>query len=40
VAWRGDKAQAETFEIVEGIAQRMDFQLAAVARARIDMADR
>src|SRR5581483_11822612 len=36
---RGDEAQAEALEIVEGIVERVDFQLAAVAGARIDRAD-
>ena len=31
MARRGNKAQAKTFQIVESIAERMDFQLAAVA---------
>ena len=38
--WRGDEAQAEAFEIVERVVQRMDLQLAAVAGAGIDFADR
>ena len=40
MARRRDKAQAETFEIVEGVVERMDFQFAAVAGAGIDLADR
>ena len=40
MAGRGDEAQAEAFEIVEGIVQRVDLELAAVARAGIDLADR
>ena len=40
VARRGDEAQAEAFEIVERIIQRVDFQFAAVAGAGIDLADR
>ena len=40
MARRGDEAQAEALEIVEGIVERMDFQLAAVAGAGIDLADR
>ncbi len=40
MARRGDEAQAEPLEIVEGVAERMDLQLAAVARAGIDLADR
>ena len=40
VAGRRDKAEAETLEIVEGVAERMDLELAAVARAGVDMPDR
>ena len=40
MARRGDEAQAEAFEIVEGVVERVDFQLAAVAGAGIDFADR
>ena len=40
MARRGDEAQAEPLEIVERVAERMDFELAAVARAGIDLADR
>src|SRR5512135_871670 len=39
-AWRGDKAQAEALEVVQHVAQRMDFQLARVARPGIDFANR
>ena len=39
MAGRSDKAQAEAFEIIEGVAQRMDFQFAAIAGAGIDFAD-
>ena len=34
---RSDEAQAKTFEIVEGVAERVDFQLAAIAGAGIDL---
>ncbi len=40
MARRGDEAQAEPLEIVEGVAQRVDLELAAVAGAGIDLADR
>jgi hypothetical protein len=40
MARRGDKAQAEALEIVEGVVERMDFELAAVAGAGVDLADR
>src|SRR5258706_15560746 len=35
-----DKTQAKTFEVVKRVLQSMDFQLAAVAGARINLADR
>ena len=35
-----DEADAEPLEVVVGIAERVDLELAAVARAGIDMADR
>ncbi len=40
VARRGDEAQAEALEVVEGVVERVDLQLAAVAGAGIDLADR
>jgi hypothetical protein len=40
MARRCDEAQAKTLEIVERIVQGVDFQLAAVARAGIDLTDR
>ena len=39
MARRGDETQAEPFEIVEGIVERVDLQLAAIAGAGIDRAD-
>jgi len=39
VARRCDETQAEAFEIVERVAERMQLELAAVAGAGIDMAD-
>jgi len=40
VARRGDEAKAEPFQIVEHVAERMDLELATVARARVDLTDR
>ena len=40
MARRGDEAQPEPLEVVERIVQRVDFQLTAVARAGIYLADR
>ncbi len=37
---RGDEAQAEALDVVECIAQRMDFELATVAGSGVDLADR
>ncbi len=31
VAWRGDEANTKTFDVVIGITQRMDLQLATIA---------
>ena len=41
-AWRGrgDEAQAEALQIVEGIAEGVDLELAAIAGAGIDLTDR
>jgi hypothetical protein len=39
MAWRGDEAQAEALEIVEGVVKRVDLELASVARPGIDLAD-
>jgi hypothetical protein len=36
---RRDEAQAEALQVVERVVQRMDFQLAAVAGAGIDLAN-
>ena len=38
MAGRGDEVKAETFEIVERIAERVNFKFAAVARAGVDLA--
>src|SRR6476659_7358823 len=38
-AWRGDEAQAEALEIVKGVVQRMDLELAGIAGPGIDLAD-
>ena len=40
MARRGDEAEAEPFDVVIGIVEGMNFELAAVARAGIDFADR
>ena len=40
MARRSDKPQAELLEVVKGIAECMDFELAAIARACVDLADR
>ena len=40
MARRGDEAQAEALEVVEGVVERVDLQLAAVAGAGVDLADR
>jgi hypothetical protein len=40
MARRGDEAEAEALEIVERVVERMDLQLAAIAGAGIDLADR
>jgi hypothetical protein len=37
---RGDEAQAEALEIVEGVVEPVDFEFAAIARPGIDLADR
>ena len=39
MAGRGDEAEAEALEVVEGVVERVDLELAAVARAGIDLAD-
>jgi len=40
MARRGDKSQAEALEVVEGVVERVDLKLAAVAGPGIDRADR
>ena len=40
MARRGDEAQAEALEVVEGVVERVDLELAAVAGAGVDLADR
>ena len=40
MARRSDEFQAEALKVVDRIVERVDFELAAVARARIDLADR
>jgi hypothetical protein len=39
VTRRGDEAQPEALEIVEGVVERVNFKLAAVAGAGVDFAD-
>ncbi len=39
MARRGDEAQAEPLEIVEGVVERVDLKLATVARAGVHLAD-
>jgi hypothetical protein len=40
-AWRGEATKRpEALEIVEGVVEGMDLELAAIARAGIDRADR
>ena len=39
VPGRGDETEAEPLEIVEGVAQRVELELAAVAGAGVDMPD-
>ena len=39
MARRGDEFQPEALEIVEGVVQRVDLELAAIARAGVDLAD-
>jgi hypothetical protein len=39
MAGRGDEAQAEALEIVEGIVQRVDLELASIAGCGIDLAN-
>ncbi len=34
-----DEFDAEAFEVVDGLLERLNFELAAVARARIDLTD-
>ena len=36
----GDEPDTETLDIVKGVAERVDFEFAAVARAGVDFADR
>ena len=39
MAWRGDKPQPKTFEVIERVVQRVNFQLASVAGAGINLAN-
>ena len=40
MAGAGDESDAEALDVVIGVGQRVNFQLAAVARSGIDLADR
>ena len=40
VARAGDELDAQALEVVVGVVERVDLELAAVARARVDLADR
>ena len=40
VARRGDEAETEALDVVEGVVERMDLKFAAVARTGIDLANR
>ena len=40
MARRGDEVQPEPLDVIVGVVQRVDLQLAAVARAGVDLADR
>lgn len=39
MARAGNEADPEAFQIIDRIVERLDFELTAVARARVDMAD-
>ena len=39
MARRGDEAQAEALEVVEGVVESMDFQFATIAGSGVDFAD-
>ena len=40
MARRGDKPQAEPLDVVVGVVERVNFQLASVAGSGVDLADR
>ena len=40
VARAGDELDAQAFDVVVGVVERVDLQLAAVARAGVDLPDR
>ena len=40
MARRRDKTQAQTFQVVERVIERVDFELAAVTGTGVDLADR
>ena len=39
MARRGDKPQAETFDVVVGVVKPVNFELASIARSGVDLAD-
>ena len=39
MAGRGHEADAEALDVVEGVVERVDLELAAVAGTRVDLAD-
>ena len=40
MARRGDEAQAEALDVVIGVVERVDFELASIAGSGVDLADR
>src|SRR5262249_36134205 len=39
MAWRGNKPQTKTFEVIERVVQRVNFQLTSIAGAGINLAN-
>jgi hypothetical protein len=40
MAWRGDEAEAEAFDVVIGVIERVDLKLASIAGTGVDLAYR
>ena len=40
MAWRGDEAEAEAFDVVVGVIERVDLKLASIAGSGVDLAYR